>query len=216
MNLFKKFALLPILLAITFPIFAQNPTVFAGIANAYDFAYGVNSQVAPLRVDIGNTATGAGTVTLAYGFVALSDGRKFSPITITTPIQIGIGANIETVTPSAVSCSTPAAYDTCSVTATFANLHGTGDLIATGTFGLAEAVNYTHTLGGLVAFDGRWASAGGLVSQFASKTYGWINVTLLDWRGTSNSTTRAFSYYSGSATAPTNGGAYIVSTAALY
>ena len=216
MSLVKKYFWLPLLVAIAFPIFAQNPSVFVGVANAFDFAYGVNPSVAPLRVDISNTVTGTGTVVLSYGFIRTTDGRSFMPLSTTAPIRIGIGANVETVTPTAVSCATPNVYDSCSVTATFANVHGTGDLVASGTYGMAEAVNFTHVLGGIVAFDGRWVSAGGSTSQFAGNTYGWTNVTLVDWRGTSSTATPATSWRSGSATAPTNGQAYVQSAVVLY
>lgn len=210
MNRLKQFSWVAVLFAVAFPVFAQNPSSFAGLTNVYDFAYGVNPQVAPLRVDIGNSATGAGTVTLAFGFIATSDGRKVMPLATNAKITIGIGANLETVTPTAISCSTPAIYDTCSVTATFANIHGTGDLVASGSFGLGEAVNYNHTLGGLVIVDGRWVSVGGVNGTITGQT-GWANVSILDNRGTA--TAAAFSYKSTGTSSPA---AYTVSAISWY
>jgi hypothetical protein len=172
-------------------LFGQNRTRFAGLANAADYAYGVTAAVSPLRVDIGNTATGAGTVTLAFGFVTLGDGTMLTPLSTTAPIVIGVGTNAETVTPSAVSCATPLIVDTCTVTATFSNLHGIGDLITSGTYGLVEAVNAQHTLGGLVAIDGRWVQIGGSTGTITGNK-GFTNVSVLDWRGT----TAAVSYTS--------------------
>lgn len=216
----KKTLLALALLALALPIFAQNRTSFSGLRNAVDFAYGIQSNVAPLRVDQGNSTTGAGTIiTLAFGNVTLTDGTVFMPFSTTAPITVGIGANAETVTPTAVNCGTPQVYSTCSVTATFANIHGIGDIVSSGTFGMAEAVNYTHSKGGgLVAFDAAWVALGGATSQFASKTYGWTNVTLLDYRGTINATTATtgFSWRATNATTPVSGGAYVVSAVALY
>ena len=51
------------------------------------------------------------------------------PFNINAPILVGGPTNQETVTPSAVSCSTPAILDSCIVTATFTKLHGIGEPI---------------------------------------------------------------------------------------
>jgi hypothetical protein len=166
---------------------AQNRVAFNGVRSAIDYAYGVNAKIAPLRVDVGNAATGSQTITLAYGFVTLADGTVINPLSTTAPITIGIGANAETVTPSAVSCSTPTLYSTCSITATFANTHGEGDVVASGSFGLIEAVNDAHTLGGLVAIDGRFAQAGGVTATITGNK-GFTNVCILDYRGTTGAT----------------------------
>lgn len=186
--------------------FAQNRIQFAGVRNAFDFAYGVNPNVAPLRVDIGNTATGSQTITLAFGNVNLPDGTVLMPLATTAPITVGVGSNAETVTPSAVSCATPGQYDTCTITATFSNTHGVGDLVSSGTFGLVEAVNAAHTLGGLVAVEGKWAQAGGSTSTITGNK-GFTNVSVLDYRGTTN----AVSYTSAS-----NGAAMAATLNKLY
>ncbi|MGH9345052.1 MAG: hypothetical protein ACRD19_14990 [Terriglobia bacterium] len=185
---------------------AQNRTEFSGIRNAFDYAYGVNTSVAPLRVDSGNSATGSQTITLAFGNIYLGDGTVVMPLSTTAPVTVGVGANAETVTPSAVSCATPNVYDTCTITATFSNTHGVGDLVSSGTFGLEEAVNAAHTLGGLIAIDGRWTQLGGATSTVTGNK-GWTNVTILDWRGTSG----AVSYKAAS-----NGADYAATSTALY
>src|SRR5882757_2565308 len=162
-----------------------NRTRFAGLRNAIDYAYGSGgpNAPAPLLVQQGNGATGAQTITLQFGFVTLTDGTVINnPITITTPITIGSGSNAETVTPSAVSNPTPSVYGSCQVTANFANLHGIGDPISSGTFGLEEAVVDAHVLGGLVAVDGAWTAIGGLTGTITGNK-GWTNVGVLDWRG---------------------------------
>lgn len=160
---------------------------FTGIRNAFDYAYGIAATergvVTPLKVLVGNQATGSQTITVDFGVCTTLDGRTFTPITTTTPITIGSGSNQETVTPTAVSNPTPAIYGTCQVTASFSNLHGNGDPIASGTFGLIEAVNDAHILGGLVGVDGRWVSAGGITGTITGNK-GWTNVCVLDWRGT--------------------------------
>lgn len=212
MKLNKLVSGLAVLALAAFPAFAQNRSSFAGVKNASDYAYGVFPNIAPLSVGIGNTATGAQTITLNFGVVTLPDGTSFSPLATTAPITVGTGSNAETVTPSAVSCATPSVYQTCSVTATFANTHGIGDRITSGTTGVAEAVNAAHVQGGLVAVDGKVAAAVG--SRAAALTLigtvkGWTNVTVLDWMGT----TGALSYMP---TGSANGGVYVTSTHVVY
>jgi len=118
---------------------------------AYAFAYGNAAfkrftPPAPLRVDIGTSATGAGTITLAFGVIHTNDGINFMPFSTSTKITVGTGANAESVTPSAVSCTTPTVYDTCQITATFSNLHGTGDLVSSASYGVEEAALYAASI----------------------------------------------------------------------
>ncbi len=170
---------------------AQNRTVFGGIRVAWDYAYGANPRVAPLNIVVGNTATGAQTVTLSFGRVTLPDGISFMPLAVNAPATVGVGANAEMVTPSAVSCTTPDIYATCQFTATFANTHGLGDLVTSGTEGLQEAANQAHILGGLVLIDGAWKAAGGVAATLTNNK-GWTNVKVIDGRGTTSGS--AFSY----------------------
>lgn len=137
---------------------------FGGMFNAWNYAYGVNPGFpSPIRVDIGNGATGSGSVTLAFSYVTTQDGLNLANIIQTnTPITIGLGTNAETVTPSAVSYPNPNAYDGGTITATFSNLHGTGDLITSGTYGLQEAINAANAAGGgIVLVDAIWFANGG-------------------------------------------------------
>lgn len=153
--------------------FAQdNPARFAGSVRAVNFAYGYNNTRA-LQVDLagGPSPTGSATLTVAYGNVALSDGTVIVPLTTTTPVTVGIGANAETVTPSAVSCSTPQVYQSCSFTATFTYQHGTGDPVISGTYGLQEAINYASAKGGgFAVVDASWASLGGSQANLLAAT----------------------------------------------
>lgn len=171
-------------------------TRFSGLREAYGFAYGINPNVGALSVKQGNAATGAGnTITVDIGQFVTADGTVVLPFSTTTPITIGVGSQAETVTPTAVSNVTPTQSGTCVITANFTKLHAAFEPITTATFGMAEAVNHVHAKGGgLVSFDAAWIAAGGLTAQFASKTYGWANVTLADWRGTGNGTTLGVSW----------------------
>lgn len=183
-------------------------TRFSGLREAYGFAYGINPNVGALSVKQGNLATGAGnTITVDIGQFVTADGTVVQPFSTTTPITVGVGSQAETVTPSAVTNPTPTQSGTCVITANFTKLHAAGEPIASGTFGIAEAVNHVHARGGgLVAFDAAWITAGGATAQFAGKTYGWANVTLLDWRGT----TLAKSW------AAADAGAYAATAISLY
>src|SRR6185312_8700028 len=96
---------LAVLALSAFTLSAQNRTSFAGALNAFDYAYGVNPNVSPLVIGIGNTATGAQTITLQFGNVTLPDGTVIAPLsagTVPTKITVGLGSNAESVTPSAV------------------------------------------------------------------------------------------------------------------
>ena len=147
--------------------FAQNRVVFAGAANAYDFDYGVNAS--PLQVDLagGPSATGTATLTVAFGTVTLGDGAIITPLSTTAPITIGTGANKETVTPSAVSCSTPQVYQSCSFTASFTYQHGTGDRISSASYGIQEAGAYLagKFAGGLVILSPQLLQAAGVTTN---------------------------------------------------
>ena len=173
------------------PLNAQNRTRFGGAWNAVDYAYGIGPNVAGLTVDIGGAA-GAATLTVAYGYTTAGDGTSFAPLATTAPITVGntAGANLETVTPSAVSCGTPMIADTCTVTATFTYAHGRGEVISSGTIGLQEAVNLAQAAGGGgVAISPVWASLGGTDSMINGKSATapvtpYATVVLEDNRGT--------------------------------
>ena len=141
---------------------------FAGEYRAWEYAYGINVSVQSLLVDVGTTATGAGTLTVAFGAVTTSDGTKFAPLSTNAPITVGStpGSDQETVTPTAVNNGTPNVYNSASVTATFTYTHGQGETIASGTIGLQEAINAANAGGGgLVIVDYRWAQGGGTTAM---------------------------------------------------
>lgn len=181
---------------------------FGGMFPAIEFAYGVHRSVAGLKVTVGNTATGAGIITIGpWGYCNTADGRQFFPLSVTAPIILGTGASQETLTPTAVSQNADGSW---SLSATFANIHSQGELVSSGTIGLAEAVNYVHFQrgGGVVTVDGLWATAGG-VNSVITTTKGWTNVSVIDTRGTVAGS--AFSFKAAS-----NGTNMVITTQSLY
>ena len=144
---------------------------FSGYFNAAAFAYGVNPQVPPLQVINGPAVTGVGTLTLVYGSVATQDGHVFSPLNTNASILVGGNSNIETVTLTAVSNTTPLIYGSPTVTGNFTFLHGNGDQIRSGTVGLQEALNYAGTYGGgVVIIDAGWTKLGGTTAMINAAT----------------------------------------------
>lgn len=147
----------------------SNRTQFAGVRNAVDFAYGINPQVPPLSLLIGGGPGSGVGFTLQIGIVTLSDGSTINPLATTAPIVMGIGTNAETVTPSAVSSTTPSVPGTSTFTATVANNHGIGDFVTSGSVGLQEAINAAIAgNGGIVAIDNAWTALGGTSAMLAT------------------------------------------------
>ena len=113
------------------------------VRQPFEYAYGVNPAVGPARVRTGNAASGAQTI-IADGVLVAADGLSFQPFATNAPITIGVGANAETVTPSAVTNN---ADGSASVTATFSNTHGIGDTIISASNGSWEAANAATAAG---------------------------------------------------------------------
>lgn len=158
-------------------------TRFAGSINASEYYYGGPSAGLPgaLQVSIG-APSGAGSVTLTDGYVVLSDHTNVNPLNTNAPILIGAGSNQETVTPTAISNNTPSVYQSAVVTATFANAHGVGDPIASGTCGLQEALNDAFARGGgTVIVDAGWTRLGGTTAMIDAATIP-AGVSILDNR----------------------------------
>lgn len=217
-NLSRKFiALIAGFVAFSTLAVAQNPAVFGGVANAYAFAYGINSKVAPLQIDTAQpptTGAGVATFTVAFGTTTLGDGTIITPLSTSAPITVGTGANAETVTPSAVSCGQPTVYQSCSFTATFANAHGTGDKIASASYGITEAALYElgkYGYGTVIASPELFKRAGvttlaGSVTFITGIKAVGVSVTLLNYIGF----TGAVSYTAAS------GSVYATTTHVLY
>ena len=199
MNIRIAIALLGVLAVI--PASAQNRTFFGGLRNAAAYAYGVNGVAPALTIDSAPNATGAQTVTVAFGATTAGDGTVFSPLATNAAILVGGPTNQETVTPSAVSCSTPNNYATCTFTATFSNTHGRGESVSSATFGLVEAINLQNSYGGgTVVVDSGWITLGGTKSTITGVTAATPKVWIWDtsgsgptWYGKSGTTSAAYS-----------------------
>lgn len=122
-----------------------------------------------VRINSGNNNAGAATINLSAGSVRLQDGRTIVPFSAggfniqgqpgsfpAIPITVGAGTTKETVTPTAVSgCYVGAPQGNCQITATFANAHGQGEIVTSGSAGIQEAINdAAYFGGGLVEVDG--------------------------------------------------------------
>ena len=129
-------------------------SAFAGTYSALDWAFGCPLAVCPppLSVVSGNSATGVGTITIATPVASTQGGAPFSPIQAGTIINVGNASNIEQVTVTSVSTSSLAGFGqdwlAVTVTATFSNLHGALENVASATFGLQEAINVAAGAGG--------------------------------------------------------------------
>jgi hypothetical protein len=91
---------------------------------------------------VGTYSTGQTVAT-----VFTQNGRTILPIAVGVPLTVGS----ETVTPTAISCTS----NVCSFTATFSSAHSAGELISSGSNGLAEAIFDLHSAGGGVVTIGR-------------------------------------------------------------
>ncbi len=150
----------------------------AGVFVASQYNYGLAGT--PIRILNGNAATGSATVTVNSGTAILPSGVPVAVFNVNAPITVGIGANVETVTPTAVSgCGLNSQQGTCQVTATFANTHGSGEMIFSGTSGLQEAINDAFKNGGgVVVLDNLWQGTNTIIT--AAVPY--ANVAIRDER----------------------------------
>ena len=171
-------------------VHAQLTTGFAGQRNAVDYAYGLPGVAFPaLSVAGGNSVAGSSSITLVTGATVMSSGTTIYPLNVNAPITIGIGSNAETVTPTAVSnCNLPSAITAgpsgpnCTVTATFANLHGPQEPVTSGTYGLQEAINAAKGNGGVVMVSQGWQILGGTTAIITAAA-AYSNVYVQDTRG---------------------------------
>jgi hypothetical protein len=159
-----------------------------GVANAYDFAFGVNPSVPPLILSSANSGTGSQTYTVELGYSTTQDGQKILPLIVNGLLTVGTGANAETVVITAVSAANPLGLNACTFTASFANAHGAGEIISSGSFGVQEAaVNRIGAGGGLVALSPAWfklfaSHAAGLTALVTYKSLS-VLTTILDYSG---------------------------------
>ena len=159
-----------------------------GVANAWDFAFGLNPNVSPLVLSSSNTGTGSQTYQVVLGQSFTPDGIVILPLVVNGIVSVGTAANQETVTITAVSASTPGVPNTCTFTASFSNAHGAGEIVVSGSGGAQEAAHNRSVLGyGCVALSPSWWKwAGGHTAGITALT-GYkslnANVTVLDYSG---------------------------------
>ena len=97
-----------------------------------------------LSLHRGVSAGGVGQVVIDSN-ASTPTGINFQPFATTAAILVGIGTNQESVTPTVVDYQTIPRR--CIITATFANAHGEGDVVQSGTQGIQEAINYAAIQG---------------------------------------------------------------------
>lgn len=209
-------SILGLIALLTAPVasYAQNRVSIFGAYSAWDFAYGLSPGVSSLLVTAGSSSSGTYTVTVAYGSVTTASGISFAPLSVNAPVTIGGGTNTETVTPTAVSCSTPRVQYTCQFTAAFSFAHNNGDTVRSGDGGLQETATYVIARGsGAVVLSPDWFKwagghsagltllTGGTYKSLATTTY-----TVWDYFGV----TGALSY------AAASGSNYASTTHVLY
>jgi hypothetical protein len=144
------------------------------------------------KVQGGPYAAGTVTVAVASSIVTLSDGYQFSPWSTSNPVNIGQGATLETLTPSAVSTGAcpqgGGGQGVCELlTLATSFTHGQGDNVTSGSGGLNEAINDANANGGgVVAIDNLFQSnfsttASANTTILASPIF--ANVSIQDNRG---------------------------------
>lgn len=168
-------ALVPFYGAIPAQAQNQNPPSNLSLVGGAFVARNYNYPGVTITAGV-NIPSGAGTIRLNAGSVRLSDGRTIVPFSAggfniqgqpgafpAIPIIVGVGTTKETVTPTAVSgCYVGAPQGSCSITATFANAHGQGEPVSSGSYGIQEAINdAAYFGGGVVAVDSSLAMANG-------------------------------------------------------
>jgi hypothetical protein len=145
----KKLSLLLVgVLLFAVSAFSQINSVVLGAADASAFAYGETAGAPALQVLTGSNNSGTYTVTVVNGTTSTTAGQVITPLSVNAPVFIGYSTSFESVTPTAVSCTTPTVYNTCSFTAAFTYAHNTGDQVRSGTYGLQEAINWVQANGG--------------------------------------------------------------------
>lgn len=152
-------------------------SAFAGTYSALDYAFGTSSSVAPppLQIGAGNTVVGVGSITIITPITTTQGGTPVSPIAAGSTIIVGTASNAETVTVTSVGVPSLAGYapgtGSVTVTATFANLHGPQENVASATFGLQEAINVASAAGGgVAAIYPAWYKIGGTAAMIAAAT----------------------------------------------
>lgn len=128
-----------------------------GVAVASQYGEWVLRTASPV------SAPGQATVALPTGNAVLPDSSAFQPLTPGSPIRIVDGAATETVIPESVQgCGLNS--NVCSFTAIFQYAHPGAVPIASGTFGLQEAIQAMRASGGTVVLTPEWQGTAGMIT----------------------------------------------------
>lgn len=147
MNRLKGFlAALGMMALFAFPVAAQQNRA----REAGQFVAGAHGQ---WQANVFSTVAAGSSVVIpvTQAAVSLADGTTFIPWSTSAPVTIGIGANAETVTPSAVGsgCAVNANPGACTITiGTLANAHGANEPIRSGSGGVIDAAIQANAAGG--------------------------------------------------------------------
>src|SRR5215472_1849660 len=127
------------------PVQTANPPA---IYDAMQFAYGCFGGPSALMLGTGG-GPGSTAVSVVNNFIIVPGLGKVVPFDVTAPVTFGVGlGTVGTRAPTAVSPGSSQVRNSCFITAVFTNRHNPGELIASGTFGLQEAINYANAHGG--------------------------------------------------------------------
>jgi hypothetical protein len=147
----KLLSLLVLTLALSSVVAAQGPPNKASQLTHVAGVY-VASNYTGMQFIVDNpssvAAASPATLILRQPSFALRDGTTIYPF-VNEKVTIGSGASQETVTITAISgCSAGAGYDSCTITGNTSNSHGRGDVVASATGGLYEAIQDAGNNGG--------------------------------------------------------------------
>lgn len=180
----KLISLLVLCFALAATALGQNQSQIAR-SNGVFYANAFNTWQAKLFFGM-PAGPGAGLVA-GGGAVTLKDGTVIYPFNVNAPLIWDYGqAGAENVaTVGVVGCNSYSTIEppACAVAAVFANAHGRGATLKSGTAGLQEALNYAYQRGGgIVVIDQPWVNDGGTDAMLGLAA-GYANVTIQDFRG---------------------------------
>ena len=158
----------------------------ANLSSVAGVKVAMNYEYTPARIDATGSVAAASPATFNITGVPikLPDGRSIIPFFVGEYVNIGQGSTQEATTITAVSnCNLGAAIAACTVSANTVNAHGRGDLVASGTNGVGEAI-YDAFLqgGGQVVVDGTWKQLGGVDANITNSLV-FPSVGIVDYRG---------------------------------
>lgn len=180
----KLISLLVLCFALAATAFGQNQSQIARSGGTF-YANAFNTWQAKLYSG-GPPGASAGLV-VGGGAVPLRDGTVIYPFNTNAPLiwDYGQPGAENLATAGVVGCTSYSQVEPppCAVAAVFANAHGRGATVKSGTAGLQEALNFAYQKGGgIVVVDQAWVNDGGTEAMLGLAA-GYANVTIQDFRG---------------------------------